>query len=65
MSVARDIAIAIALGFAALIIYTVVNVARHRPPQPPRSRGLPRTYGRNMRAWQNGVLRDIRRRGRR
>ncbi|MEP6696481.1 MAG: hypothetical protein ABJA34_06325 [Pseudonocardiales bacterium] len=65
MTVARDVAILVGLAFAALIVFTVVSVARHRPPQPRRSRGMPKTYGRNMRSWQNGVLRDIRRQGRR
>lgn len=63
--VARDVAIAIGLALAVLIVVTVVRVARGRPPQATRSRGMPKTYGRSMRSWQAGVLRDIRRQGRR
>jgi len=55
---------AVGIGLLALIVVTVALVARGRPAQPPRRRGLPKSYGRNMRAWQAGVLRDIRRRGR-
>lgn len=65
MTVARDVVAALGLAFVVLIVVTVVRVARGRPPQPRGGRAMPRHYGRSMRAWQAGALRDIRRQGRR
>ncbi len=64
MSVVEAVVVAFGLALGAGIVVTVILVARGRPAQPPSRRGLPKSYGRSMRAWQSGVLRDIRRRGR-
>jgi len=64
MGVLEGVVAALGAALLVLIAVTVVLVARGRPPQAPRSRGLPKFYGRSVRAWQSGVLRDIRRRGR-
>ncbi len=62
--VAQVVGLGLLIGLILLIGVTVGLVARGRPRQPPPSRGMPKTYGRSLRGWQAGVLRDIRRRGR-
>lgn len=57
------VAAVLGIGLAALVVVTVVLVARNRPPQARARRDPYRVRARSMRGWQASAIREIRRAG--